>query len=550
MNNLAELLESVPLREQWQRVMIGLHAPKDSGEHAYAVFLIKHFFGPSVISITGSVVILAGALIVNFGIEEKPIDLDRGVVELVPDQKPIELDPPAPVEPEPRQRPVVTQNEEQDENPTSSTEPDNQDKYSGPVNPFAEKEGDGGTRDGLKDSIEDRFIDTRPIMTQSKLIIRGFPGRSDSERENLYNKYGPGDTGGKKNRQAWTVQEGAVVRALWWLKKQQQPDGSWNNTKPAMTGLALLAYLAHGDTSASKKFGPTVEKGLKWLLNNQEADGHFRGRDPHDYSQPIATYALCEAYAMTPLPEIKAAAEKAVDVIIKGQNPGGGWDYNCKPGPRDDLSYMGWCIQALKAADIARIGNEGLRDAMRKAVSGVRKNADSSGRFGYTSPRDGTGGLTGVGVLCMQMLGAGRQPEARNGIIWLQQATYNWEKPWLSSPIYYWYYVTQAKFHFGGDIWKSWDRQFSQQLIRNQKREEKAVDGPDGKLHNIGWWEPPAKVAGHTDGPVMDTALCTLQLEVYYRYLPTYDVLKDQDLEDRTPDPADLQIQVSSVNGR
>ena len=102
-----------------------------------------------------------------------------------------------------------------------------------------------------------------------------------------------------------TPAEGAVLRALRWLKKHQEADGCWRlesgggnpqvGAAPAMTGLALLAFLAHGDTPAGEEFGATVKSAIRWLVEKQDATGHFAGRDPHDYSHPIATYALAEA---------------------------------------------------------------------------------------------------------------------------------------------------------------------------------------------------------------------------------------------------------------
>ena len=71
--------------------------------------------------------------------------------------------------------------------------------------------------------------------------------------------------------------------------------------------------------------------------------------------------------------------------------------------------------------------------------------------------------------------------------------------------------------------------------------------GPDGRMRDVGWWEPPAAVKGHTDGPVMDTALCTLQLEVYYRYLPTFGKALQQQEEEPENNTGDLAIQVTSI---
>ncbi len=148
--------------------------------------------------------------------------------------------------------------------------------------------------------------------------------------------------------------EDAVMRSLRWLKAVQNEDGSWPQNKVAMTGLAILAFLAHGETpDNSPEFGATVQKGIEFLLSHQREDGLFTIRDANNYSHPIATYALCEAFGMTRNPNVRDAADKALDHIVRGQHPSGGWDYNMRQSERDDTSYMGWCAQALKAAQMA-----------------------------------------------------------------------------------------------------------------------------------------------------------------------------------------------------
>ena len=84
------------------------------------------------------------------------------------------------------------------------------------------------------------------------------------------------------------------------------------------------------------------------------------------YEHPIATYAISEAYGLTRIPSLKSVMEKATDVILKGQQGGGGWDYFYKKEARVDLSVMGWNIQALKSAYIAGAENPGLHDALEK----------------------------------------------------------------------------------------------------------------------------------------------------------------------------------------
>ena len=99
--------------------------------------------------------------------------------------------------------------------------------------------------------------------------------------------------------------EGAVLKALRWLKRTQKPAGNWDGTI-ATTALAVLTYLAHGETPASKEFGQTVQNAIQYLIdsqtNNKDGEATYRGTDGNEYASLIATYALCEAYGMTRIP--------------------------------------------------------------------------------------------------------------------------------------------------------------------------------------------------------------------------------------------------------
>ncbi len=343
--------------------------------------------------------------------------------------------------------------------------------------------------------------------------------------------------------------EEAVMRTLRWLKKYQQSDGTWGQNKSAITAMAILCFLAHGEKPGeSVEFGPTVQKAIEALFTLQRGDGFF----PGNYQQPIATYALCEAYGMTLNPNVKMAAEKAIVHVVRGQHPTGGWNYGMENALqpdgnyRDDTSVMGWAAQAMKAAKMAGITCDGFDKAYKLAVKGFQKNAHASGGFGYTSP--GQGGLSGVGTLCMQLLGAGKAPEVDKTLTYLDAWTYDWQNPEGGSPVYYWYYITQAKFHAGGSRWTSWNQTFSKQLVRNQKIEKAAIADVQGKLQDVGCWTSPGKSEHHdgatygaepANGNAQDTCLSGLQLMVYYRYLPTF----------KTPD-VEEEIAATPVDGK
>ena len=155
---------------------------------------------------------------------------------------------------------------------------------------------------------------------------------------------------------------------------------------------------------------------------------------------------------------------------------------------------------------------------MKLAVCGFKRNAAPNGGFGYTGP--GTGGLTSVGTLCLQLLGAANDPEVRKSLDLMDawRPSFDAKGPIGASLQYYYYYATQCRFHAGGKRWDSWNRDMKTLYVAAQRIEKNAVKDPDGRDCDIGWW---ANADNHTDRPVMDTCLAALQLMVYYRYLPT-----------------------------
>ena len=201
--------------------------------------------------------------------------------------------------------------------------------------------------------------------------------------------------------------EGAVLKALRWLKKTQQPNGSWGNGGNPISnaGLAILAFLAHGETPASKEFGPTVEKAMQFLIDSltkkKDKTGKevvtFRGADGNEYATLIATYALCEAYGMTRNPNTKIVAMQTLQRIVDNQSPTGGWDYGMvRTSTRDDMSFAGWALQALKAGKMAGMHPKGLDACIKKAIKCLKTRNFKNGGFNYTAG-GGPTGLTATG---------------------------------------------------------------------------------------------------------------------------------------------------------
>jgi hypothetical protein len=360
-------------------------------------------------------------------------------------------------------------------------------------------------------------------MVKSPVVMSGIYGnRSPGARGSAMKRFGGN-----------SIAEGAVMRSLRWLKSKQAKDGSWSGRKNAMTALALLTYMAHGETPDSEEFGETVQKAIKYLVANGK-------KASPTYECQIVTYALCEAYGLTKIPAVKEVAEYGLDRVIKGQQPNGGWRYKLNPtlDTENDTSVDGWSVQAIKAAKMAGIHHPDLHKTWNLAIKGIQANSNrESGKIGYTNPNGGSPGLTGAGVLAMQFLGAAKTPECKKGIQYLKGlGLMGWEKAnWMGgSPIYYWYYITQSIFQEdaerSGQWWKQWNNQMQKTLVKNQQIEKDAYSYTDSQF-DIGHWDSPSEKE-HKGGEIQVTTLCTLMLEVYYRYLPTFKPPEDMGIEE------------------
>lgn len=360
--------------------------------------------------------------------------------------------------------------------------------------------------------------------------------------------------------------EGAVMKALRYLKRCQQSDGSWDKS-PAMTALATLCFLAHGETPESKEFGPTVMKAIKKLIAfskvlDKDHGNRLIAQSGNGYGHAMVAYALSEAYALTKIPMVKDAMNRMIKMVVAGMNKYGSYDYfyaqkvtNKTYGPigsvRSDLSVAGWQYQAMKAAFAAGCTVRGLEDAIDRAIYGIKRTHKAKdGGFSYSGgPKGGEergkASMTAIGVLCLQLFGEGKSAEAKSGLKWLKSNQYRYpsdgylgghkndktkqvSKPyfkcdWKEAPegaLYQWYYMTQALFQASttrtgsNKPWKEWNATFTKVLVAEQNSDG-SWDDPKAK-------NPRLMCHGDKVHGVYPTTLCTLMLEVYYRYLPTF----------------------------
>ncbi len=330
--------------------------------------------------------------------------------------------------------------------------------------------------------------------------------------------------------------ERAVEASLRWLSKMQSRDGRWEakafgagkvkfdengvdrdyagrDADSGVTALAVLAFLGAGYTHEEGQYSETVDRALRWLISQQKSDGNLgfdAGHFAMNYCHGIATYAIAEAYGMQNDPTsntmLREPLLRGVHYILQNQNPDGGWRY--LKGQKSDISMSGWHLMALKSAEIAGVNVPRNAKADVVAFLKGRSLGTYGGLAGYREDTPPSPSMTAEAMFCKQMLGMRRDNAAsREAAEYLlarlpTRTTFN---------EYYWYYGTLAMYQYGGEGWRDWNG-----AIRDLLTSEQRTDGDFA-----GSWDPLGPWAQY-GGRIYSTALSTLCLEVYYRFLPLY----------------------------
>jgi hypothetical protein len=229
------------------------------------------------------------------------------------------------------------------------------------------------------------------------------------------------------------------------------------------------------------------------------------------YSHTIATLTLSEASGMVN-PEIQEqldeALPRALQLIISAQQVNknnrhsGGWRYNANS--RDsDLSCTGWPILALRSAR-----NNGARVPEQVIANGVdyvlKTRHDSSG-FSYQPGRGPNMGMTGVGVLVLELTGRhGDEITTQAGDLILDRMGRDLKHGFWH---YGMYYASQGTWQLGGDHWDSYADAMYSRVLPLQKDD--------------GAWPANSQGTGRA-GEACSTAMVILAVSVPYCQLPTY----------------------------
>ncbi|MCX7420199.1 MAG: terpene cyclase/mutase family protein [Planctomycetia bacterium] len=325
--------------------------------------------------------------------------------------------------------------------------------------------------------------------------------------------------------------EVAVANGLRWLARHQNQDGGWGcasfekqcqdpscsahrgaadapDYPMAATAFGLLPYLASGQTHNSKgQYQRVVFNGLRWMTAHQDPPTGRLGSTMYEHG--LATIAICEAYGLSRDPKLKDAAQLAVRYIQQTQHSEGGWRYG--PNQPGDVSVVGWQMMALKSAQMAGlVVNKPTLEKGQRFLQSCAKGK-SGGLFSYMPDGAPTPTMSAVGLLCNQYSGTKRSdPAMTEGMSHVLE-----NLPAAQKNAYFMYYATQVMHNLPGPEWDQWNRAARRMLITSQLKEGCAA----GSWSNEG--------QAHSAGPLMVSSIHTLTLEVYYRYLPLYQIVKE-----------------------
>ncbi|MGH7172007.1 MAG: prenyltransferase/squalene oxidase repeat-containing protein [Gemmataceae bacterium] len=310
----------------------------------------------------------------------------------------------------------------------------------------------------------------------------------------------------------------AIDRGLDYLNARSNRSGYFGTGgytgNVAVTSLAALAFMAHGDMPNRGPHGRILTNALKFILSQENRDGNHPGylhnpnASPHGpmYGHGFATLFLAEASGMVHDAALRDELDKklhlAVKLILDSQKDGG-WRYT--PDSNDaDISVTICQIMALRAARNAGISVP--KKQVDDCVKYVKACQDRQGFFRYMKQGGGGGGAQGfartaAGVCALYSAGIYKGPEVERGLEFLRRSrpmVGNFGRPDMHY-FYGHYYAVQAMWTAGGRYWSEW-----YPAIRDELTSRQALDGS--------WMD---QICSH-----YATAMACIILQVPNNYLP------------------------------
>ncbi len=376
-----------------------------------------------------------------------------------------------------------------------------------------------------------------PVVAALLLLVLSL-ARAE-EKENLPSR-SPGPDGGVTSvplkNDVTEDQLTAIARGLSYLALHQNAvDGSFNenpHSNIAVTSLAVLAFMANGNSLSRGRYQKQVQGGIRYLLQSVrtvEVPGDrfrkgyiHRDTDPQSrmHGHGYATMALALAYGTLGRgsalsgPSYRKRLVSAIRCIEESQDDSGGWGYLPVPTLHEG-SVTVTQVWALRAARDA--GFQVSRTVIDKAIRYLEASHDGeTGGFCYSldTRTQQTYALTSAALSTLFGLGEyGRRGMISRGIDYLKRhnpSNFGRRPQWF----YYGnFYATQALWQaeatdWAGDYWREWWPRLRDHLVKSQ-------------LTNNAWPHPSGGAQWGV-GEAYSTAMSVLMLTVPLELLPIY----------------------------
>ena len=320
---------------------------------------------------------------------------------------------------------------------------------------------------------------------------------------------------------AKTPLDQAIDGALQYLAANQDREGAWSASyrgkNPAITALAVMAFLSAGHVPGEGRYGDVVRKGVEYVLRSQAPNGLIASEGHYEmYQHGICTLMLAEVVGMTDgklAEEVRIKLEKAIKITLEGQRQSGfhkgGWRYQVR-GTDSDISVTGWQVMSLRAAK--NVGCDVPPERIQMAVEFINNCYDpNTGGYRYMPQANVTPACTGTSILALELCGK----EYHRSETSLRAGGFLLKNDLTRGRGHYFYgvyYCAQAMFQLGDNYWKSYRAKLHEQLLPAQ-------------MANGSWG---GRVSDDVQfGPNYCTSMAVLALTVEYRLLPIYQ--RDED---------------------
>jgi squalene cyclase len=307
----------------------------------------------------------------------------------------------------------------------------------------------------------------------------------------------------------------AITKGLAFIAENQNEDGSWGDVETGRekgtSSLCLMAFMSIGEFPGSGQYGETLDRGMKWLLAKAEEkpDGYIGSTM---YEHGLATLALSEMWGMTrdlkDDEQIEKALKKAVDVILRSQNPGGGWRYQPQADGGEDTSCSQTVFHSLASARQAGITVPDETITRFVKYLEFARNLETGGFTYAPHGRARTSfACSAGGAYCAQLAGQRDSEMVNTALTYVKnQAPGIFEK---SGGHYYYahYYAIQAMVQAGDKHYIDWYPQIRDALVRQQQE--------------TGSWSR-GKGKNTKDPVTHETPMAVIILATPHRYIPIY----------------------------